>query len=253
MLYHLKLDKPQIENAKIAILPGDPGRVALISDFLSRPRRLTSNREWSSALGFIQSVPILVVSTGVGGPSTSICVDELAQLGVRTFLRVGTAGAINERVLPGDVVITTGAVRLDGASKDFAPIEYPAVADFLTTKALKEAAIQVGVRHHIGITVSTDTFYQAQERYSGYSTFLLPKYQHSLERWRALNALNYEMESSTLLTMCAALGLNAGCVTGAIVSRVKEENIDPTVLDSAQKRASEVAVRAAEILVFDPA
>jgi len=248
MKYHINLDKGKIENSRLAILPGDPGRVPLIMELLDAPNKLASNREYVSGLGYSKGAPILVISTGIGGPSTSICVDELAQLGVDHFIRVGTTGAINKNVLAGDLIITTGSVRLDGASRDFAPIEYPAVADFFVTKALEKAALQLDVRHHIGITVSTDTFYQAQERHNGFSSFLLPKHHNSTERWRKLNALNYEMESSVLFTMCASFGLKAGCVSGVITERGNGENIDLPGLVSTQKMAAEVAVIAAKAI-----
>ena len=132
---------------------------------------MASNREFTSFLGRAHDVPIVVCSTGVGGPSTSIAVEELAQLGVRTFLRVGTTGAIQPDIAVGDVVITTGSVRMDGASLHFAPLEYPAVAHHDCTTALVSAAEAADVTAHVGIAVASDTFYPGQERYdtvSGY-------------------------------------------------------------------------------------
>ena len=211
-------------------------------------RTPSSNREWRSGLGYIDSTPILVVSTGVGGPSISICIDELAQLGIRTFIRAGTTGAIQENINVGDLVISTGAVRLDGASKDFAPLEYPAVANIDVTNALIASAVDHGIKPHVGITVSTDTFYQAQERYSGYSSFLIERHVNSIEQWRRLNALNFEMESGTLLTMCSAFGLEAGCVAGVIVSRAEQESIDLSVINDVQNSVAKVAIGAAKIL-----
>lgn len=102
---------------------------------------------------------MIVCSTGIGGPSTSIAVEELAQLGVRTFLRIGTTGAIQPHINVGDVLVTTASVRLDGASLHFAPMEFPAVADFACTTALVEAAKSIGATTHIGVTASSDTFY----------------------------------------------------------------------------------------------
>ena len=109
----------------LAILPGDPGRVSKIASHFAEPSPLASNREFTSYLALVGDVPIVVCSTGIGGPSTSIAVEELAQLGVRTFLRVGTTGAIQPDIAVGDVIVTTGSVRMDGASPHFAPSSIP--------------------------------------------------------------------------------------------------------------------------------
>jgi len=133
-VYHLHLTDDQIEGAKIALLPGDPARVEKIARTapLEQARFLASKREFTTWIGYIGETPVLTTSTGIGGPSTSIAV--LAQLGVKIFIRVGTTGAIQPYI--GDVVITTGAVRLEGASTHYAPIEYPAVADHEIVRAL---------------------------------------------------------------------------------------------------------------------
>ena len=129
-VFHLGLTRAQLEGATLAIIPGDPARVERIARKLDNPRHLSTQREFTTWLAYIDGKPIVVCSTGIGGPSTSIAVEELAQLGVRTFLRVGTTGAIQPHINVGDVLVTTGAVRLDGASQHFAPLAYPAVADF---------------------------------------------------------------------------------------------------------------------------
>ena len=123
---------------------------------------------------------------GIGGPSTSIAVEELAELGVRTFLRVGMTGGIEPHLQPGDVIVTTGAVRLDGASLHFATMEFPAVADFACTTALVEAATSLGIEPYVGITVSSDTFYPGQERYDTYSGRVTRRFQGSLEEWESM-------------------------------------------------------------------
>ncbi len=246
--YHLKLDPKMIEGSRIALLPGDPGRVQTIANFLDNGRQLASYREWNSHLGELRGKKILVVSTGVGGPSTSICVDELAQLGVTAFIRIGTTGAIQPHIVPGDLIVTTASVRLDGAGRDYAPVEYPAVADFDITTALVQSARLWGVKHHVGITASTDTFYQGQERYDSYAGTVPRRLKGSMKEWQRLSVLNYEMESGTLLAMCAAMGLRAGCISGVLVNRCKEEEIDPSILESVESKTIGVAVKAAEII-----
>src|SRR5918994_4582940 len=178
-VFHLGLTRDQLCGATLAILPGDPARVPKIAGHFTGPSSLASNREFTSYLGRVGDVPIVVCSTGIGGPSTSIAVEELAQLGVRTFLRVGTTGGIQPNVAPGDVIVSTAAVRLDGASAHFAPLEYPAVADFECTTALVDAARASGAMLHVGVTASSDTFYPGQERYDTYSGRVVARFRGS--------------------------------------------------------------------------
>ena len=194
-VFHLGLTRDQLRGATVAILPGDPGRVSKIAAHFDEPTPLASNREFNSYLGWTNGEPVIVCSTGIGGPSTSIAAEELGQLGVRTFLRVGTTGAIQPDIAVSDVIVTTGSVRMDGASRHFAPLEYPAVAHFDCMTALVAAADELGIRRHIGITVASDTFYPGQERYdtvSGYVQRSLRvaatsgrNFTCSTTRWRA--------------------------------------------------------------------
>ena len=222
-VFHLGLTRADVDGATLAIVPGDPERVARIGELLDDARPLASTREFTSMRGTLDGAGVIVCSTGIGGPSTSIAVEELAQLGVDTFLRVGTTGAIQPDIDPGDVIVSTGAVRLDGASLHFAPMEFPAVADFECTTALVAAARAAGVRLHVGVTASSDTLYPGQGRYDTKSGVVTRRFRGSLAEWQQLGVLNYEMESATLFTMCAALGLRGGCVAGVLVNRTQEE------------------------------
>lgn len=227
-VYHLDLDRGSLDGAHHALLPGDPGRVPSIARALDEEaRELAWKREFRSFLARVDGHSVVVTSTGIGGPSASIAVDELAQLGVETFVRVGTTGAIQNEMAVGDVVITTGAVRLDGASTHYAPIEYPAVAHHEVVRALVEAAREESVPYHVGVTASSDTFYPGQERVDSHSGQLLRRIEGQTEELRRLHVLNYEMESATILTMCAALGLRGGCVTGVVGERSRSEAIRP--------------------------
>ncbi|MDO8140400.1 MAG: uridine phosphorylase, partial [Candidatus Brocadiales bacterium] len=166
-VYHLDLDKKKIQGAKIALLPGDPFRAQIIADKISEiygtvNEKLAWKREFCTYLAEIKGKKILITSTGIGGPSTSIAIDELAQLGIHTFIRVGTTGAIQDHINIGDVIITSGSVRLDGASTHYAPIEYPAVAHYEALNALVEGTKKVKVGYHVGITASSDTFYPGE-------------------------------------------------------------------------------------------
>lgn len=252
-VFHLDLTRDDLRGATIAILPGDPGRVAKIAEHFDDPTPLASNREFTSHLGWTAGgagagKPVVVCSTGIGGPSTSIAVEELAQLGVRTFLRVGTTGAIQPDIAVADVIVTTGSVRLDGASLHFAPLEYPAVADFACTSALVQAARAAGHTVHVGITVASDTFYPGQERYDTVSGYVRRHFRGSREEWQQLHVLNYEMESATLFTMCAANGWRAGMVAGVLVNRTQQEIPDAEVHATVEANAVDVVVRAAAML-----
>ncbi len=248
-VFHLALTRDMVQGATVALAPGDPGRVERIASLLDEPRFLASNREFTTWIGTIDSVPVVVCSTGVGGPSVSIAVEELAQLGLRTFVRVGTTGAIQPDVEIGDIIITNGAVRLDGASTHFAPIEYPAVADFECTTALVEAARGIGVEPLVGITASADTFYPGQERYDTVSGRITRAFRGSLAEWQQLGVLNYEMESATLFTMCQTQGWRGGCVGGVIVNRHDAETPDEERAREVEATTVRVAVDAAARLI----
>ncbi|CAM3646407.1 uridine phosphorylase [Parendozoicomonas haliclonae] len=248
-VFHLGLVKADLQGAELAIVPGDPERVKRIASLMDNPEHLSTKREYTIWRGFIGSKAVIVCSTGIGGPSTSIAVEELAQLGIRTFLRVGTTGAIQEDIAVGDIIVTTGSVRLDGASRHFAPIEYPAVPDFGCTTAMVEAAKAKGVTYHTGITASSDTFYPGQERYDTFSGYVIRDYQGAMKEWQRLGVLNYEMESATLLTMCASLGLKSACVAGVIVNRTHQEIPDPQLMANTESGVIEIVVDAARHLL----
>ena len=248
--FHLGVNADDLAGAELAIVPGDPARVAKIAERLSNARHLASHREFTSHVGELDGQPIVVCSTGIGGPSVSVAVEELAQVGVRTFMRVGTTGSIQPDVPSGTIVITQAAVRLDGASFHFAPSEYPAASDFWCTKALVEAAEAVGADYRVGITASSDTFYPGQERYDTVAGTVTARFRGSLADWRALGVVNYEMESATLFTMCSANGWRAGCVAGVIANRAIEEMpVDEAEIAATEKRAIDVVIEASRRLL----
>ncbi|MGJ0636469.1 uridine phosphorylase [Xenorhabdus bovienii] len=248
-VFHLGITKSDLQGAILAIVPGDPNRVEKIAKLMDNPVHLASHREFTTWRAEIDGKPVVVCSTGIGGPSTSIAVEELAQLGVSTFLRIGTTGAIQPHINVGDVLVTTAAVRLDGASLHFAPMEFPAVADFECTNALYEAAKESGSATHVGITASSDTFYPGQERYDTYSGRVVRRFQGSMQEWQQMGVMNYEMESATLLTMCASQGLRAGMVAGVIVNRTQQEIPDVELLKKTESDALGIVVDAARRLL----
>ncbi|MDA9558016.1 uridine phosphorylase [Vibrio sp.] len=248
-VFHLGIDESDIKGAKLAIIPGDPARVERIANLMSNPTFLASHREYTVFLAELDGHKVVVCSTGIGGPSTSIAVEELAQLGVRQFLRIGTTGAIQPDVNVGDIIVTLGSVRLDGASLHFAPMEFPAVADYQVATAMKNASESLGAKVHVGITASSDTFYPGQERYDTFTGRVTPRFKGSLEEWQSMGVLNFEMESATLLTMAASSGLQAGCLAGVIVNRTQTETPDEVVLKQAESKAVQAVVDAAKIML----
>lgn len=205
--YHIKLT--QEDSAKYAIIPGDPGRVPAIASFLDNAKQIKYNREFNAYLGYLEGEKVLVVSTGIGAPSAAICVEELAKIGVKTFIRVGTCGGMQDYVNPGDVVIANAAVRMDGTSKEYMPIEFPAVADFDVTAALSQAAKKLEYSHHIGVVQAKDSFYGQHDPDSmGVSYELKDKWQ----AWIKGGCLASEMESSALFIVSSLRHLKAGAV-----------------------------------------
>jgi len=251
-VYHLGLNVEKIQGARIALLPGDPFRSQTIAETISRVyktgcEKLAWKREFCTYLAGIKNQKVLVASTGIGGPSTSIVIDELAQLGVTTFLRVGTTGAIQKYIDIGDVIITSGSVRLDGASTHYAPIEYPAVAHYEVLSALVNGAKKINARYHVGVTASSDTFYPGEERQDSFTKYTLRRFQGSTAEWQMLHVLNYEMESSTVLTLTASMGLRGGCVTG-VVNKQSLSEISAGNLKAGEESVVNVAVAALDYI-----
>jgi len=210
-LYHIGFGDEH--GAKTAILPGDPARVEKIAQYLENPRFFHQNREYTTWLGEQDGETVMVISTGMGGPSTAICVEELFVTGVRTFIRVGTCGGMAERVIGGDVVIATGAIRQDGTSKEYVPIEFPAVADLDVTNALVGGAKKLGLNWHAGVVQCKDSFY------GQHSPDRMPVSYELKDKWQAwvrAGCLASEMESAALYIVCAALGARAGCVLSVV-------------------------------------
>ena len=209
--YHIQLDNSH--GAKYAILPGDPGRVEKIAAYLDEPQFLAQNREYTTWLGSLAGEKVLVMSTGMGGPSTAIGVEELYATGVRNFVRIGTCGGIKLDVMGGDLVIATGSVRMDGTPDEYVPKEFPAVADFSLTTSLVEAAKQNNSRYHTGIVQCKDSFYGQHDPDRmpiGYEL------KNKWEAWFKANVLGSEMESATLFIVSQVLGARAACVLNVI-------------------------------------
>ena len=251
VMYHTGLTKEMLEGAEYALVPGDPGRVEGLAKALDPAAEfVTSHREFTSWLARLNGQPVLVMSTGMGGPCITFAVEELARLGVRTFNRVGTTGSLREDLNLGDVVISKAAVRMDGASRAYAPIAYPAVPDLDVTLALRQAAEELQVPFKLGVTVTTDSFWPGQERYDSFGGYVVRRLQGSLKEWQTLGCSNYEMEAATLFTLTSVLGLRAGAICGVVAKRTDSESVaPPDVYRAAEKRFQVVARRALELLL----
>lgn len=250
--YHLGFHPDDLgdDPPTLALLSGDPGRAERIArGHFDDPVILSENRGLHSYMGRLSGGghKILSSTSGMGAPSLSIVVNELVQIGVRTVIRVGTCGSIQPHVDVGSVVITHGALVRQGAARDIAPPNYPAVADPHLTVALQAAAEDLEVEHHVGLTASADTFYEGQERSdSSANPHLLRRHQGMIEEYRHLNILNFEMEAGTLLTMAGVYGFRAGCVCAVVARRTEKEDVLLEGKDEAVEKAIRVAVRAAE-------
>lgn len=251
MLYHIGFGKDDLGESPptMALLSGDPQRASLIAEnYLTKVRLLSSHRGLNSYLGILPSGKFILSSTsGMGAPSLSIVVNELVQVGIKQIIRVGTCGSIQEHITVGSVVITSGALCRQGAANDIAPVEYPAVADPFMTVALVNAARQLGIKHHLGITASVDTFYEGQERIDSANPYLMRSLCGITQEYRRLNILNYEMECGTLLKMASVYGFRAGCICGVVAQRTVGEKVIVEQKSVAIDNAINVAVKAAEV------
>ena len=205
---------------RYCILPGDPGRCKSIAALFDDAQFVSSNREFTIYTGTLLGEKVSVCSTGIGGPSASIAMEELHNIGADTFIRVGTCGGIAMDVLPGDVIVATGAIRYEHTSLEYAPIEYPAVPDFGVTAALKAAGEDLGYRIHTGVVQCKDAFYgQHSPEKSPVYYDLLQKW----ESWKRLGVKASEMESAALFVVAAALGVRCGSCFHVIWNQEREK------------------------------
>ena len=191
--YHINVGKDDI--GEYVILPGDPDRCPLIAQYFDNPVKVAQKREFTTYTGYLNGTKVSVTSTGVGGPSASIALEELIECGAHTFIRIGTCGGMQLDVKSGDVVVSTASIRQEGTTREYAPIEFPAVANFEVTKALIEACEDLHQPYHYGVTQSKDAFY-GQHRPE-----TLPNSNELLNKWKAwleLDCKASEMESAAL-------------------------------------------------------
>ncbi len=245
--YHIGFTKEDFDGycPQIVLLSGEPERSHYIAQtYLQNVKLLSKYRGLNSYLGHLpDGNPILVATSGMGAPSLSIVVNELVQVGITKFIRIGTCGSIQPEVEVGSVVISQAALCRQGASLDIAPAEYPATADPFLTVALVNSANQLNIPYHLGITASVDTFYEGQERITSSANPHLQTWLTGItEEYRRLNILNYEMEAGTLFKMAGVYGFAAACICAVVAQRTQAEEIVLSDKDLAVKRAIEVAI-----------
>lgn len=242
--YHLQLREGDV--GRYVILPGDPKRCEKIAAHFERAERIADSREFVTYTGWLEGEKVSVTSTGIGGPSACIALEELVKCKADTFIRVGTCGGMDLQVTGGDLVIATGAVRMEGTSREYAPIEYPAVPDFEVAVALSEAGKRLGYRCHRGVVQCKDSFYGQHEPETkpvGYE--LLDKWQ----AWLRMGCKASEMESAALFIAAGYLKVRAGSVFLAVGNQERDKlgMQNPIVHDT--EAAIRTAVEALRILI----
>ncbi len=242
--YHINLTAAQ--GAKYAILPGDPARTEQIASYFDSAEEIAFNREFRTFRGTIDGENVLAVSTGIGGPSAAICMEELIHIGVDTFVRVGTCGGMQLNVLPGDLVIATGAIRMDGTSKEYMPLEFPAVADLEVTNALVKAGGKLGFPYHTGIVQAKDSFYgQHSPDTMGCADELKSKWS----AWIKGGCLASEMESATMFVLASLRRARAGAIFHCVWNQEIAECGMPENRNTDTDCAVKTAVEAVRLLI----
>lgn len=242
--FHIRCVKGDV--GRYVFLPGDPGRCESIAGHFDDPVHIGMNREFNIYTGTLLGEKVSVCSTGIGGPSASIAMEELTAIGADTFIRIGTCGGMQTDVKSGDIVVATGAIRMEGTSKEYAPIEFPAVPDLHVTNALVEAAKKKGFPFHVGVVQCKDAFYgQHEPEVKPVSYELLNKW----EAWKRLGCLASEMESAAMFVVASSLHVRAGSCFLVVANQEREklglEN--PVVHDT--DMAIRVAVEAIRSLI----
>lgn len=242
--FHLKIKTGDV--GKYVLLCGDPGRCEKVAKYFDEPEFVGSNREYTIYTGYLDGEKVSVCSTGIGGPSAAIAMEELVHCGAHTFIRVGTSGGMAVDVMGGDLVIGTGAIRMEGTSKEYAPIEYPAVADYQVVQALAEAAGKFSVRSHVGVLQCKDSFYGQHDPDTmpvGYEL------KDKWDAWVKCGAMASEMESAALFIVGSVRRVRVGSIMLVFANQTRRAMglDDPKCYDI--EPAIQVTVEAVRILI----
>lgn len=242
--YHIQVGKGEV--GRYVIMPGDPKRCEKIAQYLENPVLIADNREYVTYTGTLDGVKVSVTSTGIGGPSAAIAMEELCRCGADTFIRVGTCGGMQTEVKSGDIVIATGAIRMEGTSREYAPIEFPAVADITVTNALTKAVKEKEYSYHVGVVQCKDSFYGQHEPETKPVSYEL---QNKWEAWKRLGCLASEMESAALFIVASYLKVRAGSCFLVVANQEREKQglENPVVHDT--DMAIQTAIEAVRNLI----
>jgi len=216
--YHIQCVEGDV--GRYVFLPGDPGRCESIASHFDNAVHIGMNREYNIYSGYLLGEKVSVCSTGIGGPSAAIAMEELKKIGADTFIRVGTCGGIALDILPGDIVVANGAIRFEHTSMEYAPIEFPAVGDFELTAVLKQASEELGYRTHVGVVQCKDSFYG---QHSPECSPVYYELQQKWESWKRLGVKASEMESAALFVIAAALGVRCGSCFHVVWNQEREK------------------------------
>ena len=234
----------QGDIGRYCILPGDPGRVPAIAALFDDAKQIAYNREFNVWTGTLLGEKVTACSTGIGGPS--IAMEELHKCGADTFIRTGTCGGIDLNVQSGDVVVATGAIRYEHTSREYAPIEFPAVADFQVTNALVEATKKLGFPLHTGIVQCKDSFYGQHDPAASPVYYEL---QQKWESWKRLGVKASEMESAALFVVAAALGCRCGSCFHVVWNQEREAAGLDQKMSEDTSSSVKVSVEALKLLI----
>ena len=231
---------------RYCILPGDPGRVPAIAALFDDARQVACNREYNVWTGYLMGEKVTACSTGIGGPSAAIAMEELHKCGADTFIRTGTCGGIDLNVQSGDIVVATGAIRFEHTSLEYAPIEFPAVADFEIAECLAQATRALGLPLHTGIVQCKDSFYGQHDPAASPVYYEL---KQKWESWKRLGVKASEMESAALFVVAAALGVRCGSCFHVVWNQEREKaGLDQTMSEDTTASVK-VAVEALKLLI----
>ncbi len=242
--YHIGLKEGDV--GEYVILPGDPKRCEKIAAYFDDAKLVADRREFTTYTGYLNGVKVSVTSTGIGGPSAAIALEELVKVGAKKFIRVGTCGGMDLNVKSGDLVIATGAIRMEGTTKEYAPIEFPAVADYEIVTSLINAAKKLNQNYHVGVVQCKDSFY------GQHNPSLMPvnyELENKWNAWLKLGCLASEMESAALFIVGSYLKVQVGSIFLVVANQEREkQNLENPVVHDTDS-AIKTAVEAIKLLI----
>lgn len=242
--YHINMKSGDV--GRYVILPGDPKRCEKIAKHFDNAELIADHREYVTYTGYLDGVKVSVTSTGIGGPSASIAMEELANIGADTFIRVGTSGGMDVNVMGGDLVIASGAIRMEGTSREYAPMEFPAVSNYEVMNALVKASQNLGKKYHVGVVQCKDAYYGQHEPETKPVSYELT---NKWEAWLRMGTLASEMESAALFIVGAYRKVRVGAILSVVANQERRKLglEDPQVHDT--EDAIKAAIEAIKVLI----